>query len=92
MTPNPQKTDWSVIENVFELLQRDGRILTEGEKQVIAGQRRINGILYEAIDALLKTFPDDSAQPAITQAKVLLTDFPGQEPPGCQTSAARAGS
>lgn len=86
MTPDPKKIDWAVIENVFALLERDGRVLTEGEKQVIMGQRRINGILFETVDALLKTFPNDSAQPAITQAKDLLKDLPGQEPPGCQTS------
>lgn len=86
MTPEPQKTDWAKIENVFELLESDGRTLTPGEKQVIAGQRRINGILFEALEALVKTFPDGSGQPAITQARDLLKDLPGKEPPGCQTS------
>ena len=85
MSSDP-KTDWAVIENVFELLEKDGRVLTAGEKQVIAGQRRINGILFETLDALLKTFPDESAQPGIMQAKDLLKDLPGKEPPGCKTS------
>lgn len=87
MTPDPNpKTDWAVIENVFELLERDGRVLTEGEKLVIAGQRRINGILFQVVDAILKSSPDESAPSAILEAKNLLKDLPGREPPGCETS------
>jgi hypothetical protein len=83
MTPEPQKTDWSKIANVFKLIEDDGRQLTIPEKRLIAGQRKINLTLFQAIDAVLKTFPDESAPPAIIAAKGLLKDLPGQEPPGC---------
>lgn len=86
MTPEPDKTNWADINNVFALLETDGRTLSAGEKKVIAGQRRINGILFETMEALLKTFPADSAHPALTQARDLLKDLPGKEPPGCKTS------
>lgn len=90
MTPEPVKTDpekidWTDIQKVFELIETDGRKLTVGEKCLIAGQRGINGILFEAIDALLKTFPDESAPPEIARVKTLLKDLPGKEPPGCRT-------
>ena len=42
MTPEPQKNKWAKIENVFELLETKDRKLTDGEKQIIAGQRKIN--------------------------------------------------
>jgi hypothetical protein len=88
MTIKPeQNTDWTKIENVFGLLEQDGRVLTEGEKLTIAGQRKINGLLFQAIDALLETFPDGSAPPVIMKAKELLKGLPGKEPPGCETSA-----
>ena len=85
MTPEPKKKDdWTVIENVLALLETHERKLTLGEKQVIAGQRIINGILYQAISAILGTFPDDESAPqAIRDAKKLIADLPGHEPPGC---------
>ena len=92
MTPNPQKTDWSKIENVFELLERDGRVLTDGEKQLIAGQRKINGVFFDVLTTLLATFPNESATPAITLAKNLLQPVPGDEPPGCERSIPPVGS
>ena len=84
MTPEPQlENKWAVIENVFALLETDERQLTPGEKQVIAGQRIINGTLYQAILNILETFPDESAPQAIKDAKNLLRGLPGLEPPGC---------
>ena len=42
MTPDPtKKIDWSEIGNVFELLETKDRKLTDGEKKIIAGQRKI---------------------------------------------------
>lgn len=88
MTPNPTPiSDWTKIENVFDLIEKDGRVLNEGEKRVIDGQRRINGILFQTVDALLKSFPSDSAPPEITAARDLLKDLPGKEPPGCKVDA-----
>lgn len=83
MTPDPRKRDWSILENVYALLETDGRILTEGEKELIAGQKKINGIFVQAIDALLSAVPDESASPAIMFAKEKLKDVAGKEPPGC---------
>jgi len=91
MTPEPQlENKWSVIENVFELLETDGRKLTAGEKQVIAGQRIINGTLYEAINKILATFPDESAPQAVKDARNMLTGLPGSEPPGCRVPGTEA--
>ena len=86
MTPESKlENKWALIENVFELLESDGRQLMPGEKQVIAGQRVINGILYHAIGAILATFPaDDSAPQGIKDARKLLVGLPGLEPPGCK--------
>ena len=85
MSSDPtKKIDWSEIGNVFELLETKERKLTAGEKQIVAGQRRINGILYRAIDSILKTYPDESAPPDLIEAKNLLKDLPGKEPPGCR--------
>ena len=86
MTPEPQlENRWAVIENVFALLETDERKLTPGEKQVIAGQRFINGTLYNAILAILTTFPDDESAPqAIKDARHMLKGLPGLEPPGCK--------
>jgi hypothetical protein len=85
MTPEPKlENKWSVIENVFELLETDQRKLTAGEKQLIAGQRHINATFYAAIDAILGTFPDETAPQAIKGVKKMLVGLPGSEPPGCQ--------
>ena len=85
MTPEPKlENKWSVIENVFELLETDERKLTPGEKQLIAGQRIINGKLYDAILAILTTFPDESAPQVIKDTKNRLKGLPGSEPPGCK--------
>lgn len=89
MTPEPQlENKWAVIENVFELLETDERRLTAGEKQVIAGQRIINGTLYDAILAILASFPDESAPQAIKDARNMLKGLPGLEPPGCELKTA----
>ena len=77
------ESKWTKIENVFELLEVDGRKLTPGEKDVIAGQRIINRNLYQAIIAILGTFPDEAAPQAIKDARNLIADLPGNEPPGC---------
>lgn len=89
MTPETKlETKWAVIENVFALLETDGRKLTAGEKQIIEGQRIINGTLYNAILAILSTFPDgESAPNQIKFVRNLLTGLPGSEPPGCKTDA-----
>ena len=84
MTPEPQlENKWAKIENVFELLETDGRKLTPGEKQLIAGQRIINGKLYDAISAILATFPEESAPQVIKDTMKRLNGLPGSEPPGC---------
>ena len=84
MTPEAKlETKWAVIENVFALLETNERKLTPGEKEVIAGQRIINGILYGALNAILSTFPGDSAPQAIKDARNMLVGLPGLEPPGC---------
>jgi hypothetical protein len=85
-TPAERPDDWTKIENVFALIEKDERKLTAGEREVIAGQRKINGSIYEAISAILATFPDDgTAPPAIIEAKSQFGDLPGREPPGCKT-------
>lgn len=87
MSSDPtEKTDWTNIEHVFALLETNERKLTLNEKRIIAGQRLINGILYQALDAILQSFPDESASPAILKAKDLLKDLPGKEPIGCNAS------
>ena len=84
MTPEPKlESKWAVIENVFALLETDGRKLTPGEKQIIAGQRVINRNLYQAIISILETFPNESAPQAIKDARNLIAGLPGNEPPGC---------
>lgn len=83
MTPEPKQKNFARIEHVFELLETDNRQLTPGERQVIAGQRIINGLLYRAISAVLATFPDENAPQAILDAKNSIGDVPGKEPPGC---------
>ena len=83
MTPEPKQKDFSEIDHVFELLETDERKLTPGEKQVIAGQRIINGLLYRAISAVLATFPDQTASQEILEAKNSILAVPGNEPPGC---------
>lgn len=83
MTPELKQKNWAKIENVFELLETNERKLTQGEKHVIAGQRIINGLLYQAISAVLATFPDETAPQAILDAKILIQGVPGNEPPGC---------
>ena len=85
MTPEPQlENEWADIKNVFKLLETDGRVLTPGEKRIITGQRIINGTLYDAILAILVTFPDEAAPQAIKNARNMLTGLPGLEPPGCE--------
>ena len=83
MTPEPKQKNFAKIEHVFELLETNERKLTPGERQVIAGQRIINGLLYRAISAVLATFPDETASPAILEAKNSIMAVPGKEPPGC---------
>ncbi len=83
MTPEPKQKNFAKIEHVFELLETNDRQLTQGEKQVIAGQRIINGLLYRAISAVLATFPDETAPQAILDAKNSIGAVPGKEPPGC---------
>lgn len=85
MTPEVKlENKWALIENVFALLEDDGRKLLPGEKRVIEGQRIINGTLYQAISAILTTFPDETAPQAIKDARNLLIGLPGLEPPGCE--------
>ena len=75
---------WEKEENVFALLETEGRVLTEGEKRIIRGQRRINSLLYEALDALLQSLPEEYASPLLTKARANLQQVPGKEPPGCE--------
>jgi hypothetical protein len=79
-------TDWSNIDNTIDLLESEGRALTSAEKRVLEGQRKINGILFETLSAILDTFPEHGAPPAIARAREMFWDLPGQEPPGCSTT------
>ena len=89
MTPEPKlENEWADIKNVFKLLETDGRVLTPGEKRIIAGQRIINGTLYATILTILETFPDEAAPQAIKDARNMLNNLPGLEPPGCELKKA----
>ena len=85
MTPEPQlENEWADIKNVFALLETNGRVLTPGEKRIITGQRIINGTLYNAVLAILTTFPDEAAPEQIKIVRNMLKGLPGLEPPGCE--------
>ena len=84
MTTGTKNPDWSKLENVVKFLEQGGRKLTPEEQSVIDGQRRINGLLFQAIDVLLKTFSDENAPPSIVEAKAKIKGLPGREPPGCE--------
>jgi hypothetical protein len=51
-----KKQDWTNIENVFAFIEKKNRRkLGKGEKELIIGQRQINGRFFEAINAILET-------------------------------------
>jgi hypothetical protein len=84
-----KKVDWSKREEVIKLLETDGRKLSEGEKQLIDGQRQINGHFFEAISAILETLsPAKGATKAksarsLADLKKAFQEVPGDGPPGC---------
>jgi hypothetical protein len=86
MSTEPEPVEWTNLETVIAFLERDGRTLTPNERRVIDGQRRINGLLFDAIGAILETFPQENAPPSIIKAREHFQEIPGKEPPGCGPS------
>jgi len=80
--------DWTKIENVFTEIQRlnSDRPLTEGEKELIRGQRQINRRFFNVLNDILENLsPTQGASTAKTLAeiKLELQKVPGERPPGC---------
>ncbi|HXM35207.1 MAG TPA: hypothetical protein VN920_08470 [Pyrinomonadaceae bacterium] len=89
-----KKPDWSKIEDVFAFLEKkNGRALSDGEKELILGQRQINRRFYEAISAILenaspsKQFDKRSNAQSLAAIKKDFQSVPGERPPGCASDA-----
>ena len=83
MPTEPEPKNWTNLETVIAFLERDGRTRTPQERRLIDGQRKINRRLFDAISAILETFPTDNVPPSIVKAREFIKDLPGKEPPGC---------
>jgi hypothetical protein len=86
--PNVTGPDWSKLETVVKTLEAGSRKLTAGEKEVLEGQRRINGIFYEAITFLLEqaspaTTAEKPRTRSVAKIKTSIQGVPGDGPPGC---------
>lgn len=84
-----KKIDWSKREEVFKLLETNGRKLSDGEKRIIDGQRQINGHFFEAISAILEALSPSkgvtkaSSAQSLAALKEEFQTVPGDGPPGC---------
>jgi len=62
-----------------ELLDAQGNITPDGHKIMIENQRRINGKIYVALEAIF----DAAKALAESDAAGYVEAIPGDEPPGC---------
>jgi hypothetical protein len=81
--------DWTKIQDVFDYLEsKNERTLTEGEKELIRGQRQINRKFFNVINAILETVsPSANAEARspdpLAAVKAAFQTIPGERPPGC---------
>jgi hypothetical protein len=87
--PNVPGPDWSKLETVIAKLEIGGPKLTQAQKDVIQGQRVINGLFYEAITFLLeqhspsRTAEEKPKTRSLAEIKTSIQGVPGDGPPGC---------
>ena len=92
------KIDWTKREAVIKLLETNGRVLTAGEKDLIDGQRQINGHFFEAITAIFEHLTLSKGASTKKTAATLATlkesfkNVPGDGPPGCVPPKSGPGS
>jgi hypothetical protein len=85
--------DWTDEENVFAFLEQldEGRKLSEGDKELIRGQRQINRRFFDTINAILDVISpaakaSQSEVDSLERLAALRDQFqtvPGERPPGC---------